>query len=520
MYLDYFGLQRHPFRITPDPSLFCPTGGRGEILQALIYAITIGEGIVKVVGEVGSGKTMLCRILEERLPKSVEVVYLSNPRLSPADILHAIAFELKLPVTISAERLVVMQQLHTYLLDQHCAQRNVVVFVEEAQSMPMDTLEEIRLLSNLETHRHKLLQIVLFGQPELDKNLRRREIRQLRERITHSFRLEALKTREVAEYLRFRLQAAGCSKSEIFTPQAERLIARASTGLVRRINILADKALLAAYIESGGKTGAGLLEAKVRPRHVRAAIRDSEFASPLLAALPRLGGAVSGLALLIALLVVWYRLDQAATPAVLSNGKAAVAEIQIPPAKPLADKADPTPPTHTTTPPIHTGDLQIHSGKLADLQGGEKFQPSSESEQQPTTVAALNEAAEPPLTAAQPVEIHRKQGVVESRHQATARWLAEVQPQHYTVQLLTADSNHPASVERFLAPLTASEIEEEIFICSVRQGEEILLVIVYGEFASITAARQAIAELPEGLRRHQPFVRSIDKLLLTLHPET
>ena len=484
----------------------------GEILQALIYAITVGEGIVKVVGEVGSGKTMLCRILEERLPKSVEVVYLSNPRLSPADILHAIAFELNLPVTISAERLVVMQQLHTYLLDQHCAQRNVVVFVEEAQSMPVDTLEEIRLLSNLETHRHKLLQIVLFGQPELNKNLRRREIRQLRERITHSFSLEALKTREVAEYLRFRLQAAGCSKSEIFTPQAERLIARASTGLVRRINILADKALLAAYIESGGKAAAGLLEAKVRPHHVRAAIRDSEFASPLLAALPRLGGIVGGLALLIALLVVWYRLDQTAPPMVLSSKKEAVAEVQLPQAKPLAKEADPKP-------PIHAGNVQIHSGKHADLQGKEEFQPPSESEQQPTTVA-LNEAAVPPLTAAQPVQIDRQQEVVESRRQATAKWLTEVRPQHYTVQLLTADSGHPASVKRFLAPLTDQKIEEEIHICSVRQGEEILLVIVYGEFASVAAARQAIAELPEGLRRHQPFVRSIDKLLLTLHHET
>ncbi len=512
MYLDYFGLQRHPFRITPDPSLFCPTGGRGEILQALIYAITVGEGIVKVVGEVGSGKTMLCRILEERLPKSVEVVYLSNPRLSPADILHAIAFELKLPVTISAERLVVMQQLHTYLLDQHCAQRNVVVFVEEAQSMPMDTLEEIRLLSNLETHRHKLLQIVLFGQPELDKNLRRREIRQLRERITHSFSLEALKTREVAEYLRFRLQAAGCSKSEIFTPQAERLIARASTGLVRRINILADKALLAAYIESGGKVGAGLLEAKVRPRHVRAAIRDSEFASPLLPALPRLGGAVSGLALLIALLVVWYRLDQNAPLNILSSEREAAVEVQRPSPGALIQHGVPTP-------PIHTGELQIHSGKLADLQAGQEFVPPGGSDQQPTTVVFV-ETTVPPVTAAQPVLTNQQQGVVELRRQATARWLTEVRPQHYTVQLLTAGSDHPASVERFLAPLTASEIEEDIFICSVRQGEEVLLVIVYGEFASVTAARQAIAELPEGLRRHQPFVRSIDKLLLTLHPET
>jgi septal ring-binding cell division protein DamX len=245
---------------------------------------------------------------------------------------------------------------------------------------------------------------------------------------------------------------------------------------------------------------------------VRAAIRDSEFASPLLAALPRLGGAVSGLALLIALLVVWYRFDQAAPLQVLSSEREAVAEVQRPSPEPLVQNGEPMP-------PIHTGELQIHRGRLSDLQAGQEFLPPGVSEQQPATVA-LGETTVPPVRATQPVLTNHQQGVVESRRQATTRWLTEIHPQHYTVQLLTADSNHPASVERFLAPLTASEIEEEIFICSVRQGEEILLVIVYGEFASVAAARQAIAELPEGLRRHQPFVRSIDKLLLTLHPET
>ncbi|MGV3590436.1 MAG: ExeA family protein, partial [Gammaproteobacteria bacterium] len=173
MYLEYFSLKRHPFRITPDPSLFFPGGthGRGVVLDALVYGITTGEGILKVVGEVGSGKTMLCRMLEERLPPSIEIVYLANPNLTARDIVYAIAFELKLEVDSGTDRLLVMQKLQNYLLQKHAAGGSVVVFIEEAQGMPLETLEEIRLLSNLETHRHKLMQIVLFGQPELERKL-------------------------------------------------------------------------------------------------------------------------------------------------------------------------------------------------------------------------------------------------------------------------------------------------------------------------------------------------------------
>ncbi|MCK5363986.1 MAG: AAA family ATPase, partial [Gammaproteobacteria bacterium] len=149
MYNEHFGLDRSPFRITPDTKLFYPGGHRGEILEALIYAVTSGEGIVKVVGEVGSGKTMLCRMLEERLADKVDVVYLANPSLSPEDTLHAIALEIVEHSGSGANRLQVMHALQERLLEKHADNRQVVVFVEEAQSMPIGTLEEIRLLSNL-----------------------------------------------------------------------------------------------------------------------------------------------------------------------------------------------------------------------------------------------------------------------------------------------------------------------------------------------------------------------------------
>ena len=209
MYYEYFGLTQAPFRITPNTDFFFGGGNRGPILEALIYAVTNGEGIIKVSGEVGSGKTMLCNMLMERLPENVETVYLANPSVSPDEILHAIAFELQLEIDRQSTRLEVTQALHAYLLKRHAEGKRVVVFVEESQGMPLATLEEIRLLSNLETRNDKLLQIVLFGQPELDENMRQPKIRQLRERITHSIGLAPLNANDVREYLMFRLRQAG-----------------------------------------------------------------------------------------------------------------------------------------------------------------------------------------------------------------------------------------------------------------------------------------------------------------------
>ncbi len=268
MYHRYFGLRQPPFKITPDTRLFFPGGNRGAVLEALVYAVTHGEGIVKVVGEVGSGKTMLCRMLELELPEQVEIIYLANPNLSPDNILHAIAFELRLPVEVTDNRIKVMQQLQEYLLRRHAENKQVVMFVEEAQGMPLATLEEIRLLSNLETQQDKLLQIVLFGQPELDQNLASESIRQLKERITYSFDLGPFKAEQIRDYINTRLRACGHMNNEIFTPRALREIEHYSQGLLRRVNILADKAMLAAYADN---------TSTIRPKHVRTAARDSEF---------------------------------------------------------------------------------------------------------------------------------------------------------------------------------------------------------------------------------------------------
>jgi len=268
MYLEHYGLDRSPFKITPDTSLFYKGNKRGAALEALKYAITSGEGIIKVVGEVGSGKTMLCRMLEIELPEHVEIGYIANPSLSPENILHVIAFELKLNITNESSKLEVMQELQTYLLEKHTQNKQIVIFVEEAQSMPIETLEEIRLLSNLETNENKLLQMVLFGQPELDEKLRTPCIRQLKERITHSFYLDPFPGKDIYEYLNYRMRVVGYTGPDIFSKNISNRIEKKSEGLTRRINILADKALLAAYSE--GDHG-------VKSKHINLAAKDSDF---------------------------------------------------------------------------------------------------------------------------------------------------------------------------------------------------------------------------------------------------
>lgn len=292
MYQRHFGLTAAPFRITPDTRRFFGGGKRAEILETLKYAIMNGEGMVKVTGEVGTGKTMLCRMLQDQLPDSVEIVYLANPRLSRDEILAAIALELRLPSLQNPSHLLLQHQLQNYLLDAHGAGRRIVVFIEEAQRMPLETLEEIRLLSNLETREAKLLQLVLFAQPEINQLLDRYEIRQLRDRISHNFHLSPLSAAEVQNYVRFRLHSAGYRGDELFTRAACRQLALSCNGLIRRMHVLAEKALLAAF--SAGSR-------RVRWIHVWRARADDRAPASRLQFPPKglLAGLVAGFALIM-----------------------------------------------------------------------------------------------------------------------------------------------------------------------------------------------------------------------------
>ncbi|MBX2857760.1 MAG: AAA family ATPase [Cellvibrionaceae bacterium] len=268
MYLEHFGLHKPPFRITPDTQAFYEGSDRGPSLVALSYAISQGEGITKVVGEVGTGKTMLCRMLPIHLNENIDWVYLAHPNLSPEHTLYNIGLELGLPLKPNDDKLAVMRKLHNILVERHRQGRQVVVLVEEAQNMPLDSLEEIRLLSNLETTSHKLLQIVLFGQPELDEKLADTRIRQMRERITYSLYLKPLGLDDIHSYLNFRMHAAGYRGPSLFTRSHAKTIAKHSCGLIRRVNIIGDKTLLLAYADN---------RYELTINYIRRAAEDSQY---------------------------------------------------------------------------------------------------------------------------------------------------------------------------------------------------------------------------------------------------
>ena len=267
MYNSHFELKKAPFRITPDTRQFFEGGQRAAILETLKYAITSGEGIVKVTGEVGTGKTMLCRMLQEQLADTVEIIYLANPSLNRDQTLTAICMELGLESPPGRSHFDQQQALQSYLLETHRRGRKVVIFIEEAQQIPLDTLEEIRLLSNLETDQHKLLQIVLIGQPELRDRLDRNELRQLRQRITVRYHLGSISRQETVAYIQHRLLIAGSNGRPTFTRPAYRAIHSYSRGVPRLINAVCDKALLCGYVQGRDHLGW---------RQIRRAIHDLE----------------------------------------------------------------------------------------------------------------------------------------------------------------------------------------------------------------------------------------------------
>ena len=453
MYYDFFGLTHAPFKITPDTDVFFEGGNRGAILEALIYAITHGEGIIKVTGEVGSGKTMLCRVLQTRLPRNVETVYLANPSVSPEEILHAIAFEMQLRVPKDASRLEVMHALNDYLVERHSQQRQVVVFVEESQGMPISTLEEIRLLSNLETQQHKLLQIVLFGQPELDDILRQQNIRQLRERITHSFNLMPLDNEDVRAYLTFRLQAAGYHGPDLFSGTVIAYMARACDGLTRRLNLVADKALLAAFAQGTHN---------VRLDHVKAAVRDSEFShvEPSRGHAP-VTYALAGLALGGVLGIAAFAAYQAFTAPKAQFVPTAAAPAQLSQATPEA--------------------IVVANAPAAPATAG------------PETGALPEESA--------PAD------VLEQRLLATDQWLGEQNGGFYSIQLL--GTGDPELLREYFKTIAKYVEIEKVYVYRTTANRHPSLTVLYGTFATRGEVTRTLRSLPDELKFNRPYYRTI-----------
>jgi MSHA biogenesis protein MshM len=258
-----------PFGITPDTSFAYACKSHQEALNTLLVAVKNGEGFLKITGEVGTGKTLLCRRFLAAIDQNHVSAYIPNPYLEPRTLLFALAAELRLLLPQDADQHHLLKELSRGLLNFARQGKTVVLCLDEAQAMPVETLEALRLLTNLETEKRKLLQVILFGQPELDQKLEGESVRQLKQRITFQYCLTALRRDEVDQYLAHRLRVAGFHGDRLFTPLASRLVHRWSGGVPRLINVIAHKAMLLAFGEG---------EQRVRPAHVRQAVADTPAA--------------------------------------------------------------------------------------------------------------------------------------------------------------------------------------------------------------------------------------------------
>ncbi len=494
MYLEHFGLTEPPFKITPVTDFFFSGANRGEILDALIYAIRDSEGIIKVSGEVGSGKTMLCRMLLDRLPSNIKAIYLANPSMSRDELLYAIADRLDL--SLEGQRVnVILQTLQNQLEAMYGRGERCVVLVDEAHAMPLDTLEELRLLYNLQVGKHKLIQIVLFGQPELDEKLDQSNMRQLKDRIVHHFSILPISRKVINDYLMFRMRAAGYKGPDIFSPAAVLLIGKSSQGLMRRVNILADKALLAAFVENTHK---------IEVRHVHAAIRDSEMVPMRQWSNRRNISMAGGLVVLAATLAGagWFVGQNSST--------SGVAEPQR--TKPITISIAPPKPTMASSAVAVTIASEVTAASaVADATNGTLL-PLDRTLTLPARRAADNAQRAPsrPLASA-PVDTAKPQesvagtmsppvadgALLEQRLNATRTALSAPKHGDVSIQLFYTDDVRPERMERFLVRAQRLGKIAEIYVVPIKLNGKDGYRVLYGLYANNDAARTGMEALPQ-----------------------
>lgn len=486
MYLEHFGLNEPPFKITPVTDFFFSGANRGEILDALVYAITDGEGIVKISGEVGSGKTMLCRMLLEKLPTNIKAIYLANPSLSRDELLYAIADRLGLD--LEGQRVsVILQSLQNDLEAKYAKGERCVVLVDEAHAMPLDTLEELRLLYNLQVGKHKLLQIVLFGQPELDEKLSQSNMRQLKDRIVHHFTILPISQKVIHTYLMFRMRAAGYKGPDNFSASAEKLIGKASHGLMRRVNILADRALLAAFVENTHS---------ITEHHVQAAIRDSEMTPMHKWGNRRNLVMVGGLTLFAAILAGagWFigRESQGTPPSSVASLAtspmvAASSTVHAEPAPlstaaasalALTESLSTTPPQTVTTP--------------ATSASGEVAKTST-----PSNTAHTNKASPEEAVASSTLPAIPSNSLLQQRLDATNAMLSSTSKGSVSIQLFYTENAQADRMEGFFKRADKLGVLNEIYVLPIKLSGRDAYRVIYGVYPNSDAARNSIATLPQ-----------------------
>lgn len=474
MYLEHFGLHEAPFRITPHADFFFGGANRSALLDALVYALGREEGLVKVSGEVGTGKTMLARVLTDRLPAHLRAIYLADPLMNRGELLAVLADELGCPPATgsdgSAHRL--LRTVQEALVAEFAAGRQVVLLIDEAHAMPADTLEQIRLLSNLESERHKLIKIALFGQPELDDLLARADMRQLKDRITQHFRLDPLLPADVATYLDFRLRAAGYRGPPLFEAPATARIARESGGLTRRINVLADKALLSAYARGAHSVGDS--------DAMRAVVDTQVRSGPV----PR--GATGRIALTFAVAAMLV-----AGGFLLGRGSAA------PPATvtPTPAASSPAPASPPTAEPAR-----------------DSLQAPAHPPSGPPAAALPDIRLAEPTPDARPAGQATADDPLQALLATSRQWSGNAPGEHWFIQLMSAPAAQGSYVQNYLQRARRSLDPEQLRIYRTDAVGGPQIAVIYGDFPDQRSALQSLAGLPDWITASRPLPRQVHSL--------
>jgi MSHA biogenesis protein MshM len=486
MYLEHFGLRETPFRITPHADFFFGGANRSALLEALVYSLGREEGLVKVSGEVGTGKTMLARVLIDHLPPHLRAIYLADPLMNRGELLAVLADELGCPPAEaadgSAHRL--LRAVQEALVAEFAAGRQVVLLIDEAHAMPADTLEQIRLLSNLESERHKLIKIALFGQPELDDMLARTDMRQLKDRITQHFRLDPLRPDDVSTYIDFRMRAAGYRGPTVFEAAATARIARDSGGLTRRINILADKALLSAF---------------ARGAHaVTAADADRAAADTQMDALKTAGPAARRIALTmtaaVLLLAAGFLLGRQTGAPVQTQ-----ADADATVARPALQSPEP-PQAGTALPAEAATAAGASSGPAPDA--ATPVQTDSDPPPDPAKAPAVADTA----VATAPDDS------IPALLTRSRSWSDAASGSHWFLQLMSVPATQTTYVENYLRRARRSLDAGQLRLYRAETAAGPQLAVIYGDFPDQRSALQSLGAMPDWIRSTRPIARQVRSL--------
>jgi len=488
MYKSFFGLKELPFRNNLDSAFFYEKASRLEILQALIYVVKRGDAIIKVTGEVGSGKTTLLRLVAQKLTDGFKLVYINSPNLSPKDLLQSVATELDISFSEDINKYQLLELIRQELLNRYSQSQKVVVLVDEAQSMSVDTLEELRLLTNFETEKDKLIQLVLFGQPELDLAINSPVLRQLKSRVTYNIHIPPLTVSDVYDYLNHRMRVASYKGLDFFNYKSAKRIHRLSQGLPRSINSIADQLLMSSF---------GLGDARLKSKHFKN-LNALDLYSPNLRNAYKTSIIVLTASLI--LLVAGYFIydlqysvpENSTTHQVLTS----------PPSIEVQESPEPE---EKVIPEIRTDELPP-----SDIIKSVDVNPSSLSED----ISEPNSELKPD-EGIHADELDRYSGTISSLvklHIESERWLNGFKDTDYIIQLSTS------SVDNFTEHVSSYKQHKNImtnlhFMLVLNQeGRAVRIKTLYMGSSSYSFLRKELSKLPPSIQKAQPFISNASTL--------